>query len=134
LSERDEMLASKDQALAEARRETEDKAAAWARATEEATQAQASLEATTKRLHALQAEHSQALGDLAGRETAMAEKGSELEMLQKDHARSVAERDAMLAGQEKALDALRKEVAAKSEALTAASEEASRLLSSFVEK
>jgi len=135
LSEKDAMLASKDLALAQAHREAEDKTGRLlSRLTKEATQAQASLEATTKRLHALQAEHSQALGDLAGRETAMAEKGSELEMLQKDHARTVAERDAMLAGQEKALDALRKEVAAKSEALTAASEEASRLQSSFEEK
>ena len=134
VSERDAMLASKDQALAEARREAEDKAAALSRATEAAMQAQASLEATTKRLHELQTEHSQALGELAGRETAMAEKGSELEMLQKDHARTVAERDAMLAGKEKALEGMRKEVVAKSEALTAASEEASRLLSSFEEK
>ena len=50
--------ASKDKALAEARREAEDKAAALAQATGEAMQVQASLEATTKRLHELQTEHS----------------------------------------------------------------------------
>ena len=92
------VVSERDAEVAEARREAEDTAVALAKATEEAAQARASLEATTTRLHELQKEHSDALGELAGRETAMAEKGSELEAVQKDHARTVAERDAMLAG------------------------------------
>ena len=134
VSERDAMVASRDQALAEARSEAEDNAAALATATAAAMQAQASLEATTMRLHELQKVHSDALASLAGREAAVAEKGSELEALQLDHARTVAQWDAILAGKEEALAGLRREVAAQSQALAAAAEGTSRLQASLEEQ
>ena len=111
VSKRDAMLASRDEALAEARREAGNKAEALAKASQEAAKAWASLEATTQWLHELEKEHSEALalGALASIESGMAEKGSHLQTFQKDFTRTAAESYAMLAGTEEVVGGLRQE-------------------------
>jgi hypothetical protein len=89
------------------------------------------LDATQRSLHDLEKKHSEVLGELAGRERGIADKGSELEKLQKDHARAVAERDAMLAAKDEMLTTVRGEAAEKSQALSVATEETLRLKASL---
>ena len=124
VSERDAMLASRDEALAEARREAGNKAEALAKASQRAAQAWASLEATTRRLHEREKQHSEALalGALASMESGITEKGSMLQTLQKDVARTAAESHAMLSAREEVVGGLRQEVGAQGQALTAAAE------------
>ena len=111
VSKRDVMLASRDEALAEARREAGNKAEALVKASQEAAKAWASLEATTQWLHELEKEHSEALalGALASIESGMAEKGSHLQTFQRDFTRTAAESYAMLAGTEEVVGGLRQE-------------------------
>lgn len=131
MSEKDAALCAKDRELGEARCEAGEKGRALAKALEEVTEAKASLDATQRSLRDLEKKHSEVLGELAGRERGIADKGSELEKLQKDHARAVAERDAMLAAKEEMLTTVRGEVAEKSQALGVATEESLRLMSSL---
>ena len=119
VAEKDGLLACRDQELAEAQGTAREKG-------EEVVKVQAALEGTRESLHRLQQEHEQALAELAGRESVVAERGSELEKLREDHCRTVAERDGMLASKEEELVALRAEVGEKTAALTGAGEEASR--------
>ena len=112
VAEKDALLATRAQELAEAQGAARDKG-------EEVVKMQGVLEGTRESLHRLQREHEEALGELAGRESVVAERGSELEKLREDHSRTVAERDEMLAGKEEEVRVLRAEVGEKAGALAA---------------
>ena len=126
VSEKDAMLTSKDRHLAEARCTGEKKEVDLTRAEKEVLKLTTALEMSTKRLHNLQLDHEQALGKLAGREIAVAEKGLELETLLNNHAQTVLERDGIVAAKEATLNTIREEMAAKSQAFTKVCNEVSQ--------